>query len=214
MDAKGEVLLYMYKYKIENRQFDELDILGFLIFIRDYIRRAKYNWIWEFSDLIAHRKRNKGNIMSTISNVVDNNFRFDEKTNSVVGAKGILIDEWKNEWKNLGKEFHIEFDEDTIKELTLCIYSLAHKTEYDDEKGHKGIIDLFVNGKYEEIVLGAAENIENESNEQMKHVIIAKYDGYRINKEYQELTLLSATTATKRVGNKLKLFTNYDIVID
>ena len=59
MDDKAKKILEHYRKVIEDEDFDEYDILGFLIFIRSYLGE-NMNIIREFSDLVAHRERNKG----------------------------------------------------------------------------------------------------------------------------------------------------------
>lgn len=60
MDLKAKFIMEHYKKLIENREFDEFDILGFLIFIRSFIKPNKqYPLIEEFADLVAHREREK-----------------------------------------------------------------------------------------------------------------------------------------------------------
>ena len=56
MDKKANDIFKHYKYVIENRKFDEYDILGFLIFVRNFISKDKYKYIYEFTDLVAHRE--------------------------------------------------------------------------------------------------------------------------------------------------------------
>ena len=53
MDLKANFIMEHYKKLIENREFDEFDILGFLIFIRSFIKPNKqYLLIEEFADLV------------------------------------------------------------------------------------------------------------------------------------------------------------------
>ena len=41
MDLKEKEVLKYYKFRIENRLFDETDVYGFLIFIREIYRPLK-----------------------------------------------------------------------------------------------------------------------------------------------------------------------------
>ena len=41
MNEKELVNLNHYKYLIENRKFDEYDIIGFLVLIREYLNKDK-----------------------------------------------------------------------------------------------------------------------------------------------------------------------------
>ena len=71
---KERYLLKCYKEKIENNNFTEIDIYGFLILMRSYIYEANLLYIREFADLIAHRQRNQGLIKEAIKNAIDNEY--------------------------------------------------------------------------------------------------------------------------------------------
>ena len=71
---KNDVILSHYKYLIENYLFDEYDILGFLIFIREQIDDSRCHFVKEFCDLIAHRTRDEGIIKDNIKNKSDINY--------------------------------------------------------------------------------------------------------------------------------------------
>ncbi len=71
MDRKEIEILNYYRNIIERKEFDEYDILGFLIFIRKHIEK-EYTYIAEFANLIAHRERAKGIVMRCISSAIDN----------------------------------------------------------------------------------------------------------------------------------------------
>ena len=59
MDLKANFIREHYKKLIENREFDEFDILGFLIFIRSFIKPNKqYPLIEEFLLLFEFVFRN------------------------------------------------------------------------------------------------------------------------------------------------------------
>ncbi len=67
----------------------------------------------------------------------------------IEGYNGIDEDEWKNQWYNLGSQFQITINDDIIKEITLCIYSLAQK-QFMMIKNHiKGTIEFGANSKTE-----------------------------------------------------------------
>ena len=72
--------------------------------------------------------------MDCIRNAIDNNYLWIKNTNKIQGDTGINENDWKKEWNELGNEFNIIFDDNIIKEITLCIYSLAQKTAYIDKK--------------------------------------------------------------------------------
>ena len=154
MDEKEKIILRQYKAIIENRQFDEMDILGFLIFIRRHIK--KYHYILEFSDLIAHRERDKGIIMDCISDAIKNNYRLIQGSNKVVGYHGIKYKNLERELYDIGKLFNINLNNLIVREIILCIFSLAQFTRYDDLKGHKGKVVL-LQGKDNSLALCTTE---------------------------------------------------------
>lgn len=61
----------------------------------------------------------------------------------VIGYNGLHYEQWEKEWTSLGEKLGIAFDQKIIKEITLCIFSLTHYSQYKDKKGHSGKIDLF-----------------------------------------------------------------------
>ncbi len=131
MDEKAKVILQHYKNKIEEQLFDEYDILGFLIFVRSYIGlSADFKTINEFSNLIAHRKRDRGRVMESIEVAIKNNYEVAKGTKKIKGYNGIHYNEWEKEWYKLGEKFDIKFTPKIIKEVTICIFSIAQFTEY------------------------------------------------------------------------------------
>ena len=142
MDKKGKMILYHYTNLLETRKFDEFDILGFLIFIRDYVSSSDYPYIRDFAHLVAHRRRNIGRAMRCITVAIENEYLLVSGTNKVDGYHGVQYSDWEHEWVQLANKFQFNIDNETILEITLCVFSLAQFTEYDDDKGHKGFIDL------------------------------------------------------------------------
>lgn len=157
MDKKEQQIMKHYKEVLEERKFDEYDILGLLIFIRRHLQDDIYPNIKEFSHLIAHRKRTKGLINSCIVTAIENRYETEEGSRRVIGYHGMNYDEWIKEWKDFGKEFNITFDDRIIEEITLCVFSLAQFTTYSDEKGRgSGVIELFI-GKDNSMALATTE---------------------------------------------------------
>jgi hypothetical protein len=110
MDEKAKVILQHYKNKIEEQLFDEYDILGFLIFVRSYIGLSDdFKTINEFSNLIAHRKRDRGRVMESIEVAIKNNYEVAKGTKKIKGYNGIHYNEWEKEWYKLGEKFDIKF---------------------------------------------------------------------------------------------------------
>ena len=144
---KTETILNHFKYKIDNHLFDEYDILGFLIFIREQIKDI-CPYIHEFTNLIAHRNRDRGIIQSNIVKCIQSGYATDDK-NRVIGYNGIEWNEWVNEWINISKKFHIDSleDEKIVIEITICIISLAQDTKYYKEEKIIGKVEPFIDGK-------------------------------------------------------------------
>jgi len=200
MNLKAKFILKHYKELLENRKFTEFDILGFLIFIRSFIHKnPKYRLIEEFADLVAHRERDQGIAMECIANAIDNKYLCKANSKEIEGYNGIDEDEWKNQWYNLGSQFQITINDDIIKEITLCIYSLAQKTVYDDKKSHKGTIEFGANSKTGEIAL-----LTTEGRRDSLFVCFAKYDGYKVDSKYNGIPI-KTIIHTVRESSKLKL---------
>lgn len=102
-----------------------------MIFVRSYIGlSADFKTINEFSNLIAHRKRNRGRVMESIEVAIKNNYEVAKGTKKIKGYNGIHYNEWEKEWYKLGEKFDIKFTPKIIKEVTICIFLIAQFTEY------------------------------------------------------------------------------------
>lgn len=145
MDKKAQAILKHYKNKIESRSFDEYDILGFLIFIRKYIENnIGLETIHDFSNLIAHRKRDRGIALKAIENAIKNKYETMSKDMRVKDYNGIQYSEWEKEWYKLGEKFNIKFTDKIIYEITICVFSITQFTEYESEdRKYFGRIELF-----------------------------------------------------------------------
>ena len=208
MDSKANFMMEHYKKLIENRDFDEFDILGFLIFIRSFIKPNKqYPLIEEFADLVAHRERKMGKVMECIKNAIANNYSYIANSKKIQGYCGINECDWKNEWTKLGSEFHILFNEEILREITLCIFSLAQKTIYNDKNGHKGTIEFDAVSKSGEIAL-----LTTEGKKDSLFVCFAKYGGYIIDEKYDGVPI-KEIVSTFRENGKLKLKDNFNNII-
>lgn len=203
MDLKAMFILKHYRELLENRKFTEFDILGFLIFIRSFIdKNPKYRLIEEFADLVAHRERERGIAMDCIAIAIDNKYRCKDNSKEIQGYDGIDENYWKKEWNNLGSEFRITINDGIIKEITLCIYSLAQKTIYADKKEHKGTIEFGADSRTGEIALLTTEG-RNDS----LFVCFAKYNGYKVDSRYEGIPI-KKIIHTDRNSNELKLLDN------
>ena len=151
MNLKELNNLEHYRYLIENRKFDEYDIIGFLVLIREYIDRNLNPLIHDIADGTAHRKRNRGKIYDSMYYAVLNNYSID-KNGHIEGYHGILNNEWKTECLNLSQQFHIKITPIISSELAICMFSIIHRSEYEtNSKSHnkevpiKGSIEMLVN---------------------------------------------------------------------
>lgn len=143
-DKKEKFIFEHYKKILEERIFDEYDILGFLIFIRRHISSSKYPYIRDFADLIAHRNRKRGKIMECIDAGITHHHETLSGPNVVKGYSGMNYNDWEKEWFDLATEFEITLSAPIIIEITVCAFSLAQCTEYVGEKSsNKGKIELF-----------------------------------------------------------------------
>ena len=207
MDDKAKKILEHYRKIIENEEFEEYDILGFLIFIRSYLDE-NMNIIREFSDLIAHRKRDRGRVMTNIRNAIKNGYEYDEKQNKVVGYNGISQEDWKREWEKIGKIFDIVMNEKIIKEITLCIYALTQKTEYDDNNGNIGYIEFCAQSQFNNIAL-----VTTEGKKDSLYICFATYKGYEVNEKYDGVPI-NSVVYTIRNNGKLQLRTDNDLITE
>lgn len=198
-DIKEEKMLQHYKWIIENRMFDEYDILGFLIFIRRHLSTKKYEYIRDFSDLIAHRERDKGIVVDCILACIENNYAIDADGKSLKDYHGIDMGKWDTEWRELGNDFCIGMNADIIKEITLCIFSLSQHTQHVCKGGISGTIKLlFTTNDF--ICLVTAENRGDA-----QWVCFAKCGSFVFDREYTK-GYLKKPVETKRENGILRLF--------
>lgn len=203
MDTKEEVIFQHYMEIIEKRKFNEYDILGFLIFIRRHLT-GKYKYIRDFADLIAHRARNQGIVHDCILACRNNNYATNSDGKTLKEYRGIDVNKWSNEWYHLSKEFNIRIDDETIKEITLCIFSLSQHTQYEHQDESKnttvlGTVKLLF-GQDKFLYLMTAEDKRSAP-----WVVFAKYgqfDFLRSNTKFY----LKKPVETIRENGKLRLF--------
>ncbi|MBR4779845.1 MAG: hypothetical protein IK014_00635 [Lachnospiraceae bacterium] len=135
MDDKEKIICLHYKKLIEDENFDEYDILGFLIFSRNIIRARKLKNLLEFADLIAHRNRNKGKVMEAIKIANLNAYELIEGTNQLKGYLGIPGSVLEKEIISLLKVLDIEIRScRVIHDFILCIFSLTQFSVYENEQ--------------------------------------------------------------------------------
>lgn len=207
LDDKEKVILNHYKEIIEKRSFDEYDILGFLIFIREKVDKGIFSIIPEFADLIAHRHRNKGIVMNNICIAIQNNYQ--RENNKVKGYKGIKWETWLAEWKKIFLEFNIKFDKAIITEIILCIYSLAQNTTYNDGNGNMGKIELFIDNITNSLCLCTTEGLVDSF-----YICFSKFGKFNINKSLFDFGLIKEVVETKRIEGKLILTCSKGIILE
>lgn len=156
MDNKAVMMLAHYKKILEEKTFDEYDILGFLIFIRSHLPKARYQHIREFADLVAHRHRDRGVVMKSIEAAIQNGYQVEESR--IRGYHGMDYETWRQEWIDLGEEFSIEIDSDIVLEISVCIFSLAQYSEYTSGD-YFGKVEIFIskNSESSELALCTTE---------------------------------------------------------
>lgn len=203
MDRKARKIFNHYKIIIENNSFDEYDILGFLILMRSYLDKNKYPCIYEICDLIAHRKRNRGMIMSAIENVIKNKYEY--KGKRLKGYQGISQKRWIKEWERFGKNYKMKLTEQTIFEIMLSVFSILQFTEYSSKKGG-GMMKL-VQGKDNKIAL-----VTTEGKLHSKQICYSIIHPYRFHYVYPG-GIIKEPVETKRVGKELQLFASKTRII-
>jgi len=197
LDKKAQIMLSHYKSILEQRLFDEYDILGFLIFIRTYITREQYPYLHDFGDLIAHRNRDKGVAMEAITSAIQNAYATIPDQKAVQDYHGIDSKKLKKEWATFGKDFGIVIDDTIIKEATICLLSLMQFTEYDDGK-YKGKMELFQSNDNHLTVITTEERSDSPK------VCFAKCGPIQFVKEYTAGHITSAVE-TVRINGTLRL---------
>lgn len=197
MDKKAQKIMLHYKEILEQHSFDEYDVLGLLIFLRNYICDSYPN-IMEFSDLVAHRERNKGLVNDCIVAAIENNYET-KGNKKVIGYNGMKYEKWSEEWKRIGVQYDILIDEEIINELTLCVFSLAQFTNYIDKKGRgRGRIELFF-GKDRSLALVTTEG-ESDS----LYVCFSKFGCFELCRDIPG-GYLENVVETIRINGRLRL---------
>ena len=206
MDIKENQIYRHYVDLLEQRMFDEYDILGFLIFIRRHLDRTKYPAITEVSDLIAHRERNQGIVLNGLRNAMNNHYMLTPVTQKVKQFKGISKQRWRKEWTALSKEFSITLSNNTINEIMLCIFSLISCSKYKKGK-YKGELKLFQDLKNNELALVLTEGKQNSLN-----ICFSKYGKYQFCQKYY-LGKIDMPVETIRENGNLRLLNSNGYII-
>lgn len=198
LDKKEIVMLKHYESLFCNYAFDEYDIRGFLMFIREHIREEnKYPCILEFSDLIAHPRRSRGIVATAIKNAIDNDYAtYDGK--KVKKYNGISEERWKREWKTLFSELGLEMNKRLMDEITICVCSMANGSTYDDNQGHTGV--LYLGFSKNKIAL-----VTTEGGKDSLHVSFFVYSGLSIDVDWHDAYFGSWVSEAVREDTVLKL---------
>lgn len=159
MDSKEKIMFNHYKNKIENRTFDEYDIYGFLILIREHIPKGTLDLIHEFADTIAHRKKDKGIIINNIKNCIKNKYAT-INGKKVIGYNAYSKERWSKEWKKVMDLFNIKITKIILKEISVCVFSLFQNVEYTYENQEVGHLRLLINPDSNEIYLCTSATLE------------------------------------------------------
>lgn len=116
LNQKEQLMLRHYSKLLDEFLFDEYDILGFLMLIREHIRKSKsYPCILEFADLIAHHERDQDLVFDAIKTAIENGYKTSDGKR-VIDYKGIDETTWKSEWNQLLTELNISVN----KRLSVC----------------------------------------------------------------------------------------------
>lgn len=202
MCEKEILILNHYRQIIENYDFDEYDLIGFLIFIRQEVKNNNFNGILEFCDLIAHRIRDRGRAMKSMRNAIENDYTTNYNTKSIRGYNGIAYNDWEKEWKKLFSLLNIKFTDRTILEISLCIISLAQNVQFKET----GYFRIFQNNK-NEISLCTTEGKDDSL-----FVVFFNAGPFAFEKNYREGIILEAVE-TVRVDGILKLKCNEEYIL-
>ena len=175
LNQKETLMLRHYSKLLDEFLFDEYDILGFLMLIRERIRKEKtYPCILEFSDLIAHYERDRGLVFDAIKTAIDNGYKTTDGKR-IIDYKGIDETTWISEWDGLLTELNISVNKRLLDEITICICSLANGSSYYNEKSrHSGFM-----------YLGFSENkialVTTEGERNSLHITFFVYSGISLN---------------------------------
>lgn len=150
MNNKELINLEHYRKLIENRKFDEYDIIGFLVLIREYINKTDNPIFYDFANGIAHRKRNQGIIYDSMYFAVLNNYSKDYN-GKVIGYHGVMYDIWEDECKKISQKFNIKLTPIIMQELLVCMFSIFHRSKFstDSRSTNK---EVYIEGSLEIIV--------------------------------------------------------------
>lgn len=125
---KIDGILKHYKYLFESRSFDEFDVMGFLIFVRNDDLQSKYPILYDFANIVAHRERTTGIAYNNMAKAIENAFELNSK-GKVKGFCGPSYNSVINEIKGLMQKYDINIDKTTVIEIIFCLISIGQDVE-------------------------------------------------------------------------------------
>lgn len=150
MDEKEKSMMKHYLKLFSTKNFDEYDVYGFLILIRDHAK----GWLKDFSHLIAHRVREKGKLYNLLEKVLlesgeNGEIVLNQDGKTVKGYKSLQINSLQNEIRQFVSKHNYVLDADTLDQIVLCIFSIAHLSECKFDNLGMARMRLIINNKKE-----------------------------------------------------------------
>ena len=204
MDNKEILMLNSFKDKFENLYFDELDVYAFLIFIRQTIKGKKSELLFlnDIADVVAHRIRDRGNAMYSISRASENHYETIKGSKSVFGYNGMQLSQYNDEIDFLSSLLDINFSEQCRKELLICLMSILQFVEYKDDN-HCGKMYLMQTIIDKDRLIGQL-SIDTVENSDKVYVTYMMLDNVAFKKDIHTIEFMDAVYA-KRIGEELQL---------
>lgn len=131
---KIDGMIKHYAELFNNRKFDEYDVAGFLILIRNDEIKGNHPFIYDFANIVAHRARTEGVACTAMSTAIGNKFELDKK-GKVKGFYGPTYINLMKETKMLSEKYSFNAEKDFCREFVLCLMSIAQNVtcKYDNQ---------------------------------------------------------------------------------
>lgn len=189
LDLKEMQLRYNLYQKILNNKFDESDIYAFLILMRNEFE--KDSWLFELSNLIAHRERDRGFVFNNLKSANESYFYLplSEWDDHQRQSRKVLFDFQSINNEDFLKSFnkairkfdYSEISEHQIYDILLCIFSLMQFSKYESDYNYYGTLQImitenevsintYLNEKSPMICMGLINNVYTKSNIEFIHV--------------------------------------------
>ena len=212
MNTRGISILFHYKKIIEERTFNEYDVMGFLILIREYIPENKLNdtnkyymSIKDFADGIAHRKRNKGKIFNSFKEAKDNDYCSYDNSPMIKGVNGFNYNYYLEAWRKIGQYFEINMSDKIIKDIMVCVCSLLQFTIYETSTENDcerfGRLCLLINNDQLDLCIIP----HDKAKPFICYLLIENINDYLLDHEYKWNQSVNAPFTTIRKNGQLKL---------